>query len=50
MAGRVPVRRGLAIRRRPDAYEKFYTGQLDAKTDPQLRQTLEKYKELIPYL
>lgn len=34
----------------PDAYEKFYTGQLDAKTDPQLRQTLEKYKELIPYL
>ena len=34
----------------PDAYEKFYTGQMEAKSDPQLRQTLEKYKELIPYL
>jgi glucose/mannose transport system substrate-binding protein len=34
----------------PDVYEKFYTGQLDVKTDPAVRATLEKYKELIPYL
>ncbi len=34
----------------PDVYEKFYTGQLDAKTSPDLRTALEKYKELIPYL
>ncbi|MGQ9785197.1 MAG: ABC transporter substrate-binding protein [Anaerolineae bacterium] len=34
----------------PDAYEKFYTGQLDPKTDPALEDALTKYKELIPYL
>ncbi|MGC8879576.1 MAG: ABC transporter substrate-binding protein [Anaerolineae bacterium] len=34
----------------PDAYEKFYTGQLDPKTDPALKDALAKYKELIPYL
>ncbi len=34
----------------PDAYEKFYTGQLDPKTDPALKDALTKYKELIPYL
>lgn len=34
----------------PDAYEKFYTGQLDPKTDPALKDTLTKYKEIIPYL
>ena len=34
----------------PDAYEKFYTGQLDANTDPTLQKAFEKYKELIPYL
>lgn len=34
----------------PDAYEKFYTGQLDPKTDPALKEALTKYKELIPYL
>jgi glucose/mannose transport system substrate-binding protein len=34
----------------PDVYEKFYTGQLDVKTDPAVRVALEKYKELIPYL
>lgn len=34
----------------PDVYEKFYTGQLDVKTSPELRTALEKYKDLIPYL
>jgi glucose/mannose transport system substrate-binding protein len=34
----------------PDVYEKFYTGQLDVKTDPAVKAALEKYKELIPYL
>jgi len=34
----------------PDAYEKFYTGQLDVKKDPAVKTALEKYKELIPYL
>jgi len=34
----------------PDVYEKFYTGQLDVKTSPELRTALERYKELIPYL
>lgn len=34
----------------PDVYEKFYTGQLDVQTDPDLRTALEKYKELIPFL
>jgi glucose/mannose transport system substrate-binding protein len=34
----------------PDVYEKFYTGQLDPKTDPSVREAMTKYKELIPYL
>jgi glucose/mannose transport system substrate-binding protein len=34
----------------PDAYEKFYTGQLDPKTDPAVKDALTKYKDLIPYL
>jgi glucose/mannose transport system substrate-binding protein len=34
----------------PDVYEKFYTGQLNVKTSPEVRAALEKYKELIPYL
>lgn len=34
----------------PDVYEKFYTGQLDAKTDPAVKTALQKYKELVPYL
>ena len=34
----------------PDVYEKFYTGQLDVKTDPDVKTALEKYQELIPYL
>ncbi len=34
----------------PDIYEKFYTGQLDVKTSPDLRTAFEKYKELVPYL
>lgn len=34
----------------PDVYEKFYTGQLNVKTSPEVRTALQKYKELIPYL
>ena len=34
----------------PDVYEQFYTGQLDAKTDPNIRTAMEKYAALIPYL
>lgn len=34
----------------PDVYEKFYTGQIDPKSDPAIKEALEKYKELIPYL
>ncbi len=34
----------------PDIYEQFYTGQLDPKSDPIIREALEKYAALIPYL
>jgi glucose/mannose transport system substrate-binding protein len=34
----------------PDIYEKFYTGQLNVKTAPEVRTALQKYKDLIPYL
>ena len=34
----------------PDKYEAFYTGQLDAATDPTIKTAFEKYAELIPYL
>ncbi len=34
----------------PDAYEKFYTGQLNPQTSAVVRTALQKYKELIPYL
>jgi glucose/mannose transport system substrate-binding protein len=34
----------------PDVYEKFYTGQIDPRSDPAIKEALEKYKELIPYL
>lgn len=34
----------------PDAYEKFYTGQLNARTSPEVRTALQKYRELVPYL
>ncbi len=33
-----------------DKYEQFYTGKLDAATDPTVKTSFEKYKELIPYL
>jgi glucose/mannose transport system substrate-binding protein len=34
----------------PDVYEKFYTGQLNARTSPEVRTALQKYRELVPYL
>ncbi len=34
----------------PDVYEKFYTGQLDPATDPNVKTAFQKYQELIPYL
>lgn len=34
----------------PDKYEQFYTGQIDAATDPDIKTAFEKYAELIPYL
>lgn len=34
----------------PDAYEKFYTGQLNVRTSPEVRTALQKYRELVPYL
>ena len=34
----------------PDVYEKFYTGQLDAATDPTIKAAMEKYAALVPYL
>jgi len=33
-----------------DVYEQFYTGQLDPTTDPNIKTSFEKFKELIPYL
>jgi len=33
-----------------DKYEQFYTGQLDPATDPTIKASFEKFKELIPYL
>ncbi len=34
----------------PDVYEKFYTGQLNVKTNPAIKTALQKYKQLVPYL
>lgn len=34
----------------PDVYEQFYTGQIDAETDPTLKKAFEKFSELVPYL
>lgn len=34
----------------PDMYENFYTGRVDVTTEPLFRETLEKFKELIPYM
>jgi glucose/mannose transport system substrate-binding protein len=34
----------------PDVYEQFYTGRLNVKTSPVIRTTLQKYRDLVPYL
>ncbi|MGD0018516.1 MAG: extracellular solute-binding protein [Candidatus Limnocylindrales bacterium] len=34
----------------PDVYEKFYTGLLDARSDPRIRTAFKKFAELIPYV
>src|SRR2546427_12032887 len=38
----------LLSTRGPDAYDKFYTAQLNVNTAPEVRTALQKFKELIP--
>jgi glucose/mannose transport system substrate-binding protein len=34
----------------PDAYERFYTGKIDARTDIRIREAFVKFKQLIPFI